>query len=117
MAACLLTPKQGQVNWFDSKPGNLTLGVQDVQGQTNLDTVNSHVKDVTDPNKSVSVPSTCTPTSLTFTVQTGKTYFINLAFIQIPPFNSRAQLNENPCGQNIDTIDVTNLFPGYVVSA
>lgn len=114
---CLLTPRQGQVNWFDSKPGNLTLSVQGIQGQTNLDTINSHVKDVTDPNNSVSVPSTCTPTGLAFTVQAGKTYFINLVFTQLPPFNSLAQLNETPCGQNIDTIDVTNLFPAYVVSA
>jgi len=117
MAACLLTPKAGQVNRFDSKPGNLTLTVQNVQGTTSLDTVNSHVKDVTDPNNAISVPSTCTATSISFAVQAGKTYFINLAFVQIPPFNSKAQLNETPCGQNIDTIDVTNLFPAYIVSA
>jgi len=117
MPVCLLTPIQGQVNRFNSKPGNLTLSVQNVQGQTTLDTVNSHVKDVTNPNSPTSVPSTCTSTSISFTVQTGKTYFINLAFAQIPPFNSQANVNETPCGQNIDSIDVTNLFPAYVVVA
>jgi hypothetical protein len=117
MAACLLTPIQGQVNRFTSKPGNLTLSVQNIQGQTNLDTLNSHVKDVTNPNNPISVQSTCTSTSISFTAQTGKTYFVNLAFAQIPPFNSQAQLNETPCGQNVDTIDATNLFPGYVVIA
>jgi hypothetical protein len=117
MAACLLTPIQGQVNRFNSKPGSLTLSVQNVQGQTSLDTLNSHVKDITNPNSPTSVPSTCTSTSVAFTVQSGKTYFINLAFVQIPPFSSQAQLNETPCGQNVDTIDATNLFPGYVVIA
>jgi len=117
MAACLLTPVQGQDNRFTSKPGNLTLSVQNVQGQTTFDSLNSHVKDVTNPNSPTSVPSTCTSTSITFTVQAGKTYFINLTFAQIPPFNSQAQLNETPCGQKIDSIDVTNLFPAYVVVA
>ncbi len=116
MAACLLTP-QAQANKFTSKPGNLTLSVQNIQGQTTLDTLNSHVKDVTNLNNPVSVSSACTSTSMAFTVQAGKTYFVNLVFAQIPPFNSQAQLNETPCGQNIDTIYVTNLFPAYMVVA
>ena len=117
MAACLLTPIQGRVNRFNSKPGRLTLSVQNIQGQTTLDTLNSQVKDVSNPNSPASVPSTCTSTAITFAVQPGKTYFVNLAFVQIPPFSSQAQLSETPCGQSIDTIDATNLFPGYVVSA
>src|ERR1700733_10930359 len=117
MAACLLTPIQGQVNRLHSKSWYLKFCIQNIQGQTNLDTLNSHVKDVTNPNNPVSVSSSCTSTSVTFTVQIGKTYFINLTFAQIPPFNSQANVNETPCGQTIDTIDVTNLFPAYLVIA
>jgi hypothetical protein len=117
MATCLLTPRAGQVNRFDSAQGNLTLTAQDLKGHTSLDTVNSHVKDITDPNKPTGVSTTCTSTSIAFKVDTGKTYFINLAFSQDPPFNSQAKVNETPSGQTIDNIDVTNLFPAYLVFA
>jgi hypothetical protein len=115
---CLLTARAGQVNRFAATPGTLTLNLKDVSGHTDFDTVNSTVKDITNPATPIAVTHTCTTSTFSFQITASKTYFVSLVFVQIAsPFNSTAQLNEQPCVQQIDTIDVTNLVPGYVIFA
>jgi hypothetical protein len=112
----LLTPIANRVNRFTAKPGLLSLIIHDVEGETDLDSVNSKVTDVTNTAAPKAVDHATTNASLSFQMQAGVTYLIGLAFAQIvDPLNSTAELKE-PCGQVIDTIDVTNLFPGYFVT-
>jgi hypothetical protein len=112
---CLLTPVPNRVNRFTATAGTLTLVVNESNGETDLDSVNSKVSDITDPAAPKAVDHVVTNASLSFQMQSQKTYLLSLAFVQITaPYDSEAQLKE-PCGQTIDTIDVTNLFPGYVV--
>jgi hypothetical protein len=112
---CLLTPIPHRVNRFTATAGMLTLVLNETQGETDLDSVNSKVSDITDPNAPKAVDHVATNTSISFQMLSQKTYVLTLAFVQITaPFSSEAQLKE-PCGQTVDTIDVTNLFPGYVV--
>jgi hypothetical protein len=112
---CLLTAVPKTVNRFIAKPGTLKLVLEQVKGQTNLDCTNSKVVDITDSAKQKAVDHTCDSSSFSFKMDSGKKYFISLTFVQlVNPFEATANLNE-PCGQNLDTIDVTNLFPGYVI--
>jgi hypothetical protein len=112
----LLTPMEDRVNRFNAKPGMLTLNVKNISGKTDLDAANSTVKDITDSASPIAVSRACTQSRFSFQVEAGKTYHIALAFIQTPsPHGSVAELEEG--GQKIDTIDLTNLFPGFVVYA
>ena len=112
---CLLTPIPKTVNRFIGKPGELKLVLEQVKGQTNLDCVNSNVTAITKSGTKTAVDHTCDSTSFSFTMESGKKYFVSLAFVQlVDPFQAQANLNES-CGQNLDTIDVTNLRPGYVI--
>jgi hypothetical protein len=48
-------------------------------------------------------------------MESKKKYFVSLTFVQlVDPFQAKANLDE-ACGQNLDTIDVTNLFPSYII--
>jgi hypothetical protein len=114
---CLLTAKPNTVNRYTAVPGSLTLLVADVTGQTNVDSVNSKVTDITNVNSPIAVTHNCTQSSLTFQIVVGKTYLVQFAFVQITnPFGSTAKLKE-ACGTVLDTIDATNLFPAYVMEA
>jgi len=114
---CLLTAKPNTVNRYKAVPGNLTLLLADVTGQTNVDSVNSKVTDITNPNNPVAVTHNCTTTSLAFLISAGKTYLVQFAFVQITnPYGSTANLKEG-CGAVLDTIDATNLFPAYLMEA
>jgi hypothetical protein len=113
--SCLLTPIPQTVNRYTGKAGSLQMVVEQVRGRTDLDTVNSKVSDITDINSPVAVDHTCDRTSFSFTMESQKKYFVSLTFVQLDdPFNAKAKLNEG-CGQNLDLIDVTNLFPGYII--
>ena len=114
-APCLLTPKPGPANRFTAVAGPLKLVVKQVKGHTDLDCINSKVSDITDFNNQIAVTHSCDRASFGFDLVSGKKYFVALTFVQlVDPFNARATLNE-ACGQELDTIDVTNLFPGYVI--
>jgi hypothetical protein len=114
---CLLTPIPNTANRYSAKPGALTLLVSDVIGKTDLDSVNSKVTDITNPNAPIAVTHNCTQTSLTFQIVASKTYLVQLAFVQITnPYGSTSNLKE-ACGAVLDTIDATNLFPAYLVEA
>ncbi len=112
---CLLTPIPKTVNRFTGKPGTLKLVVEQVKGHTDLDCLNSKVLDITTSRAQTAVDHTCDSSGFSFKMESGKKYFISLTFVQlVNPFEATANLNE-ACGQNLDTIDVTNLFPGYVI--
>ena len=112
---CLLTPIPKTVNRFTGKPGTLKLLVEQVKGHTDLDCLNSKVVEVGMGGTQTAVDHECDSSSFSFKLESGKRYFISLTFVQlVNPFEAKANLNE-ACGQNLDTIDVTNLFPGYVI--
>jgi hypothetical protein len=107
---------EDRINRFVAQPGMLTLNVKEISGKTNLDAAKSTVKDITNSASPLAVSHTCTRSSFSFQVEAGKTYHITLAFEQTAsPHASVADLEEG--GQKIDTIDMTNLFPGFVVYA
>jgi len=112
---CLLTPKPGPANRFTAKAGQLSLVVKQIKGHTDLDCVNSKVSDITDFDNQVAVTHACTSSSFGFELKSGKKYFVSLTFVQLDsPFTAKGTLNES-CGQVVDTIDATNLFPGYFI--
>lgn len=112
---CLLTPIPSTVNRYKGKPGTLKMVIEQVKGRTDLDCVNSKVTEISDINNPVAVTHTCDQSTFSFAMASGKKYFVSLTFVQlVNPFNAKANLNE-ACGQNLDTIDVTNLFPGYMI--
>jgi hypothetical protein len=112
---CLLTPIPKTVNRFTGKPGTLKLVVEQVKGHTDLDCLNSKVVVIANTGTQRAVDHTCDSSSFSFKMDSGNKYFVSLAFVQlVDPFQAQANLNE-ACGQNLDTIDVTNLRPGYVI--
>jgi hypothetical protein len=114
---CVLTPIPNTVNRFTAKPGALKLALQQVNGRTDLDCVNSKVSEISDIANPVAVTHDCDQASFGFQMDNHKKYFIALTFVQLlDPFHSVANLNDAACGKKIDTIDVTNLFPGYVIT-
>jgi hypothetical protein len=114
-APCLLTPQPDEANRFTAVPGTLKLVVKQTKGQTDLDCLNSKVLDITDFTNQVPVSHTCDRSSFSFDMNGGKKYFVSLTFVQlVDPFKAKASLNE-ACGQELDIIDATNLFPGYII--
>ena len=112
---CLLTSIPKTVNRFTGKPGTLKLVVEQVKGHTDLDCLNSKVLDITTSGAQTAVAHECDSSSFTFKMESGKRYFVSLTFVQlVSPFEAKANLNE-ACGQTLGIIDVTNLFPGYLI--
>jgi hypothetical protein len=112
---CLLTAIPNTVNRFIGKPGTLKMVVEQIKGQTDLDCTNSKVVDITSSGTQKAVDHTCDRSSFSFMMESKKKYFVSLTFVQlVDPFQAKANLNE-ACGQNLDTIDVTNLFPSYII--
>lgn len=111
---CLLTPQGG--GYYAGKPGQLHLILKDVKGTTQLNCTKSVVTDITNPAAPLPVTRNCTTTTLAFTIVTGKTYRVQLECSQVPAYDSQATLSE-ACGQQLLTIDVTNVVPALVVSA
>jgi hypothetical protein len=112
---CLLTPVTDEVNTFNATAGALSIKLEQVSGQTAIDCVNSKVTDLTDPNKPIAVNHSCDQTTFSLQLSSGKTYLVTLRFVQlVNPFSAQANLKE-ACGQLLDTIDATNLLPGYII--
>jgi hypothetical protein len=112
--SCLLTSQGG--GYYAGKPGLLQLTIKDVKGSTQLNISKSLVWDITNLPQQVAVIRTCAATTLSFTIEAGKTYHVQLECSQVPPYDSEAFLVE-ACGQQLATINVVNLMPGLVVSA
>jgi len=114
-APCLLTPQPDEANRYTGVAGTLKLVVKQIKGQTDLDCLNSKVLDITDFNNQLAVSHTCDRANFSFAMESGKKYFVSLTFVQlVDPFKAKASLNE-ACGQKLDIIDATNLFPGYII--
>jgi len=110
---CLLVAIPNSVNTFIGKTGKLKMVVKQVKGRTDIDCGNSSVTDITNPANEINVAKECDQSSLSFQMDSGKKYKVLLTFNQlVDPVNAQADLNEE-CGQNLDTITVTNLFPRY----
>jgi hypothetical protein len=112
---CMLKKVPDGDNEFTAVPGTLSLVLTDLTGSTMIDTVHTLVFDRTNPAAPLPVKFTATVHTLSFPLESQKTYVIRPTFAQITaPFTSRADLKET-CGQLIDTITIANLVPGYTV--
>jgi len=113
-ASCLLTNQGG--GYYAGKPGLLRLEIHDVKGSTQFNTAKCGVWDITNFPTKVAVTHSCDAQTFSFTIEAGKTYHVQLECSQQPPYASEATLME-ACGQQLATINVTNLMPGLVVAA
>ena len=107
VAPCLLTRQAG--GFFSASAGTVTLELQDQAGDTVFDCAHCGLNDTTNaPGTQVAVICAAPAKQISFVLVQGHKYTLQLVFIQVPTPGSSADLTESPCGQVLDTIDVTN---------
>jgi hypothetical protein len=113
---CLLKPLAG--SFFSAKGGTVTLQLKDNAGDTVFDCVHCKLDDVsTAPGASVPVNCVTPAKQISFTLNSGHKYILQIAFAQIPTPGSSANLTESPCGQILDNIDATNQIQTWNIQA
>lgn len=108
-----LTPVVGGL--FRAKAGQICLTLADTSGNTDFDTQNCEVDDISvTPSVKVANDS-LTAKKWCFTLKAGKTYSVRLVFAQIPAVGSKADLAA--CDVNLMAIDDTNQIQLWKVQA
>ena len=113
---CLLKPLAG--SFFSAKGGTVTLQLKNDTGDTVFDCAHCTLNDVSNTPGTV-VPVNCGAPAkqISFKLDTGHKYILQLAFAQIPTPGSSADLSESPCGQILDKIDATNQIQMWNIQA
>ncbi|MFZ0272012.1 MAG: hypothetical protein WB524_13590 [Acidobacteriaceae bacterium] len=108
-----LTPVVGGL--FRAKAGQICLTLTDTTGNTDFDTQNCEVDDISvTPNVKVANDS-LTAKKWCFTLKAGKMYSVHLVFTQVAAIGSKANLAA--CGINLMVIDDTNQIQLWKVQA
>jgi len=116
VSPCLLRRLAG--SFFSVTAGRVTLNLKDNAGDTVFDCAHCALSDTTNA-PSTPVPVTCGAPAkqISFKLDAGHRYMLQLVFIQVPTPGSSADLTESPCGQVLDTIDATNQIQTWNIQA
>lgn len=115
--ACLLTPVAGAAGYYTANAGTLQLTLTSTGGTVEFDATNSSVLDITNIAAPTSATCTTGATTFSFVMAAGKTYHVDLVCNLLPsPYTATGTLDE-ACGKNnIDTVNLLNQAPGFVVT-